>query len=363
MSQRFVSACVLSLFALATVCSAQAAVYIEDDFNYPDGQLTSADATSTGTGANVSGGLWASHSGTQEFMQAAGGKAIVQMFGTEDINRATSGGQVLADGDTWYYALKFTVKDMRPEGDIATAIGSNYFIHFKDTGTFNFLGRLYVAAPTDLLQDKFTLELSSYSVNGTGGQRVRWGTDLSFDTEYTAVVSFTAPDDDAGTTTDGYSSLWVNPTTESSTSITDTMPHPDLFIQPDRDDVSQIALRQANAGNTQPQVEIDKLALGDSFADVLASVAGGGTFSPADFDHNGFVDANDLATWKTAYGSTPAGDANGDNVTNGADFLIWQQQFTGAAPPVASVPEPATISIGLAAAAGLIAASRRRRAS
>ena len=45
---------------------------------------------------------------------------------------------------------------------------------------------------------------------------------------------------------------------------------------------------------------------------------------PADFDHNGVVDAADLGVWSTAIaGETAAGDANGDGQTDGNDFLVW----------------------------------------
>jgi hypothetical protein len=69
----------------------------------------------------------------------------------------------------------------------------------------------------------------------------------------------------------------------------------------------------------------------------------------ADFDGDGDVDGNDLATWQTAYGVTSGGDASGDGQTNGADFLAWQRQFTGETELVAvsiAVPEPdATIML------------------
>lgn len=91
----------------------------------------------------------------------------------------------------------------------------------------------------------------------------------------------------------------------------------------------------------------------------LLSDFGGGEFASADFDEDGFVDADDLATWTTAYGSTPAGDANNDNVTDGADFLLWQQQFTGPG-AISAIPEPATALLGGVAAIAVVAAARRR---
>lgn len=59
----------------------------------------------------------------------------------------------------------------------------------------------------------------------------------------------------------------------------------------------------------------------------LITAGGGGGSLATDFNDNGTVDAADLATWKTAYGSTNLGDANNDGVTDGADFLAWQRDL------------------------------------
>jgi hypothetical protein len=60
----------------------------------------------------------------------------------------------------------------------------------------------------------------------------------------------------------------------------------------------------------------------------------------ADFDSNGIVDALDVGAWKSHFGSNgtrSAGDANGDGVIEGADFLIWQQQL-GACQSACALP-------------------------
>jgi hypothetical protein len=72
---------------------------------------------------------------------------------------------------------------------------------------------------------------------------------------------------------------------------------------------------------------------------------------PGDFDLDGDVDQFDLTPWKTAYGATAVGDANGDGVTSGSDFIIWQQNLgVDLVPAVAagsSVPEPATAILAM----------------
>ena len=77
----------------------------------------------------------------------------------------------------------------------------------------------------------------------------------------------------------------------------------------------------------------------------------------ADFDEDGDVDDNDLATWEANFGLTPVGhiqgDANADTWAVGNDFLAWQRQFgLGGSPAVSAavvVPEPASWMLSLMA--------------
>ncbi|HMP59498.1 MAG TPA: hypothetical protein PKD86_09115 [Gemmatales bacterium] len=81
---------------------------------------------------------------------------------------------------------------------------------------------------------------------------------------------------------------------------------------------------------------------------------------PGDFDQDGDVDADDLPIWKAAYGTTAAGDADGNLITDGNDFLIWQRNLgvdlTPATAASGAVPEP---SGALLAGLALLAAARR----
>jgi hypothetical protein len=88
-------------------------------------------------------------------------------------------------------------------------------------------------------------------------------------------------------------------------------------------------------------------------------------FLAADFDEDGFVDGDDLATWQTNFGlaegaTKSVGDANLDGAIDGGDYLLWQQQFTAAANSLAStsVPEPAAGAMLLLA---ISMAARRTR--
>jgi hypothetical protein len=79
----------------------------------------------------------------------------------------------------------------------------------------------------------------------------------------------------------------------------------------------------------------------------------------ADFNDSGLVDTVDLGLWRTAFGTTAVGDADGDGDSDGFDFVVWQRQLGTAGAPVSAVPEPATAGL-----AGLcvVGALMRRRA-
>ncbi len=71
--------------------------------------------------------------------------------------------------------------------------------------------------------------------------------------------------------------------------------------------------------------------------------------TPGDFNGDGHVNADDLAIWKTQFGLSSGamakdGDADDDFDVDGADFLRWQQQFSGgtgtALSPDRAIPEP-----------------------
>jgi hypothetical protein len=93
---------------------------------------------------------------------------------------------------------------------------------------------------------------------------------------------------------------------------------------------------------------------------------GGGNFLEADFNQNGIVDGDDLAAWKTGFGTgtTKAqGDADADGDVDGSDFLTWQQQF-GTLPlagaNAGAVPEPHAAVLALVASLGMWGMGRRK---
>jgi hypothetical protein len=79
----------------------------------------------------------------------------------------------------------------------------------------------------------------------------------------------------------------------------------------------------------------------------------------ADFNDDTFVDAADLGIWKTAFPSTAGADADGDGDTDGADFLVWQNQLGPAGGGGTAVPEPSAAALTLTLT--LMAVAKRRR--
>jgi hypothetical protein len=77
-------------------------------------------------------------------------------------------------------------------------------------------------------------------------------------------------------------------------------------------------------------------------------------FLEADFDEDGFVDADDLTTWRSNLGvhggaGKDDGDADADGDVDGLDFLVWQRQNTlGSAAQVAGAVVPEPVALGLA---------------
>jgi hypothetical protein len=85
----------------------------------------------------------------------------------------------------------------------------------------------------------------------------------------------------------------------------------------------------------------------------------------ADFDEDGDVDADDLAAWRGGFGTVGAkhseGDADGNEVVDGADFLVWQRQVGSVAASMAAVAVPEPAGPCLACFAGLMLTRMRRR--
>ena len=93
----------------------------------------------------------------------------------------------------------------------------------------------------------------------------------------------------------------------------------------------------------------------------LVQLIAGPSFADADFNEDTFVDGVDLGIWDSELGNNANGDADDDGDSDGHDFLIWQQQYTG--PPAAvaagmAVPEPSALLLLLTALGSCILLAR-----
>jgi hypothetical protein len=84
--------------------------------------------------------------------------------------------------------------------------------------------------------------------------------------------------------------------------------------------------------------------------------------SPGDFNDDGTVDTADYVAWRNSYGQAvtyfSGADGNGSGSVDEADYALWRSRFGSqvgvAAAFGATVPEPATLSVWLVAAAALV---------
>ncbi|MFZ0826152.1 MAG: endonuclease/exonuclease/phosphatase family protein [Verrucomicrobiia bacterium] len=228
---------VLALAAfLVSAPLADAALLLDEAFNYPDGPLVT-----------VSGGVWAHHSGsvTGEVVVASG-RVLLNEANTEDVNASLAGQPYPASGTTNVFYASFTVKFTA-----LPASGGAYFAHFKDAST-GFRARIW-ALTSGAAAGKFRLGISSTSgtvISATVPM------DLSLNTDY-SIVTRLVNSNSVGT-------LWINPAAEGDSGVS-TGESVSTFT------VVSYALRE-NTG--EGALSLDNLRVGTSFADVVSGESG-----------------------------------------------------------------------------------------
>lgn len=226
--------------AAAFAGAASAQVVAVDSFSY--------------TGALTANG-WSAHSGAAaREINSDGSVATLDFQGGagEDINLPFA---PFADTATSYATFTLNV----PSGNPVDPDGSgSYFAHLKD-GSFGFRARTGLLSPA--ASGDFGLGINANNSNiGAGAV---WASDLSFDTDYTLVISF-----DAAT---GTSQLWVDPTSSASTSVSHTGTSTGTVI-------GSFAWRQSN--DHTGFINVDNLVVGGSYDDVTVADAAN-VFLPA----------------------------------------------------------------------------------
>ncbi|MCB9877789.1 MAG: hypothetical protein H6835_09330 [Planctomycetes bacterium] len=218
------------LAALAIPAALSAQVVASDNFSY--------------TGALTANG-WTAHSGGGNKVIMANGSTarLEQGSGSgEDINIAFP---AFGATDVIYASFTFNVPS---GGQVVTSATGSYWAHVKTSGTF-YHARVGFLTPTS--GGDFILAISDTSDMTAG---VSWPTELSFDTDYSVVVSW-----DAGT---GENKLWLNPWAEASPSLSVTGAFTGDLIE-------GFALRQAS--NHTGFIDVDNVVVGHTFADVFCA--------------------------------------------------------------------------------------------
>ncbi len=136
-----------SLFAFATatlVASSASAALLTETFTYADGAL-------------VPNGGWVNQSGTAGTLLVASGEAVLKQDGSrpEDTEKVFA-----SDLSTGIVTAAFDMRVTAPTSAI-TGTGFEYFAHFSDDTTFDFIARLDVVAPNGATG--YTLGIATFS--------------------------------------------------------------------------------------------------------------------------------------------------------------------------------------------------------
>lgn len=244
MKTKILALVTLPLLCLFAIC-AQANIVLQDNFDsYAVGNLT-----------NNSGGFWSGHSGVapinvvaDDSVSAPNALQITRNL-AQDVNATltnapyyTAGTNALQQPATTLY-YKFTLR--MSSADLPTSAGT-YFAHLKDTGN-NFRGKAF-ALTSGAAAGNYRVGIA----NSANSPSATWDTDLLPDTTYVVIVRYVV--------TNAVSTLWINPTKESDTSITASDSSTPINI-------STMAFRQASGEGT---MNVDDLVVGTNFADILS---------------------------------------------------------------------------------------------
>lgn len=231
------------LAALGTL--ARADVLLTESFSYDDGALIT-----------LSGGAWRNHSGTEQ-LAVVGGQAVINQAdttgGREDLNRLLSSTfDVTADNTSAIYA-SFTVSFSAPP----IGLGS-YFFHLKSSVANQFYARVG-ATVEGAAAGSFRISVANESWSSAG--TVEYPMDLALNTTYMVGIKYDLATDQT--------TLWLNPTSEASASITAT----DVAAYAAGELMESAALRQGTTGSTAPgALTIDNLVVATTFAEGVAVV-------------------------------------------------------------------------------------------
>ena len=193
-----------------------------------------------------SGGFWANHSGTPVgAMQVGSGVVTVTEDNAEDVNAPLIGQPYSASSKQVLYS-SFTLNYNGLPGATNT-----YFAHFKDNSTSGFYGRVY-ASTINAGDGYYRLGIGNQSAANYPAQLTQ---DLTPGVNYTVVTRLVL--------SNGVSTIWINPTDESSPGMTDST----AAGAPSA--ITTYALRESAGEGT---LNIDNLKVGLNFLSVITNI-------------------------------------------------------------------------------------------
>jgi len=218
------------LIAAVTVASSQAQLlYDHNLYSWTAGNIV---------GQNT----WAAHSGAAAVpIQVTSNGAVTLVQGAnsrEDVNFNIG---TLQSNTTYYFGMTHSLI-------ASTTPTTTYFAHFLGS-TSIFSARLFVASTGT--NGQYTLGLSNAGSSPDAG--LTWSTPLLNGTSYNLIIGYN--------TANGIASLWVDPTSISSTSISTAISTPPVL--------QAIALRQGSGNTTHT---ITDMAAGTNFDSVLQAI-------------------------------------------------------------------------------------------
>ena len=266
---------ILALTLLASaVFGVQAGIIESDDFNYNDGPVAQPTASVSNPAST-----WFANTGSaagKEIVVATNTLIVTGVTRTEDMEHTLVGFPYPTNGPVTALYSSYTLNCQ----GLPTASGT-YFSHFTGTNGFQngppnlsgFRARVF-ASNTNLVTGAYAgvgqffigIVNSGVSSNNVslGNTNYCWPTPLSTNTTYTIVTRYVLAT--------GTSTLWVNPVTEGSASVTDTnlLPSEPLTAAPTNGvlAIDCYGFRQASGG---PTVVVDSLRIGTIFADVAGA--------------------------------------------------------------------------------------------
>lgn len=198
--------------------------------------------------------MWQTHSGSAGQADTSGGRLNLASPSSdgEDVNLPLFGAPWNTNSSAVLYT-SFKAKWLSLPGAIGT-----YMAHFMDTNTgvaTGFGARIWSSTNTAVV-DGFRLSIN----NGSGATNTLapFPLDLQTNIDYNIVTRFVL--------SNGVATMWINPTSEGSTSVTATdLPNSTNTVNPIN--VVAYALRQSTTDGGYGTVTVDDLKVGLSFAD------------------------------------------------------------------------------------------------